>query len=165
MDSAAFLTALEDGLRPQVEAAGGRLEVATDPDHVLEILAGEAPKSWRVILNWAGDEAVDETTSPGIVYWSLAATIQAARGLAVNPGADAHRVKANGRDPLMTLKSKVSRWIRGFSGDHQDLHCDGFRYVSGAWLVVENLPTRQITLTHRCILALDEPINTPCTFS
>lgn len=165
MDSALFLEALENGLRPKVVAAGGRLEVATDPDHVLEILAGEAPKAWRVILNWAGEEAVDETTSPGIVYWSLASTIQAAKGLSVSPGSDAHRTKGNGRDPLMTLKNHVSRWIRGFSGAHPDLHCDGFRYVSGAWLVVENLPTRQITLTHRCILALDPPIDTPCDFS
>lgn len=164
MDSAAFLRSLEDGLRPQVEAAGGRLDVAGDPEEVIELLAAAAPKGWRVILSFGGDEAVDPDASPGIVRWNLQSTVQAARGLRLQSGASTHRENHAGRDPLLTLAALTSRWVRGFSGSHQDLHKHGFRHVSKQWLVIEGIPTRQLMLTHRCILALDEPIDTPCTF-
>lgn len=164
MDSAFFLRALEDGLRLKVEAAGGKLEMAADPDHVFELLA-VSPKGWRVILSFGGDEAVDADNSPGIVKWTLNSTVQAARGLAVNPNQHFHRQPISGRDPLLTLASNVSAWVRGFSGDHPDLHETGFRHISQNWLVLDEVPTRQLLLAHRCILKLDEAVDTPCNFN
>lgn len=163
MDSADFLAALEDGLRPKVVAAGGKLDVAADPDQVIEML-GNSPKGWRVILNFGGDEAVDPDGSPGIVRWTLNATVQASKGLAVNINEHTHRKPVSGRDPLLTLAEQVSRWIRGFSGDHADLHESGFRYLNKNWLVIDGIPTRQLLLTHRCILKLDEVEDVPCVF-
>lgn len=164
MDSAYFLRALEDGLRPLVLAAGGTLEVATDPDHVFELLA-VSPKGWRVILSYGGDTAVDEAQSPGIVKWTLNTTVQAARGLAISLGSSGHRPTVANRDPLLTLADKVSAWIRGFSGNHPDLHEHGFRQTSRNWLVLgDTLPTRQILLSHFCLLALSPPVPVPCVF-
>jgi hypothetical protein len=164
MDSALFLRSLEDGLRPVVEAAGGKLELASDPDHVFELLA-ISPAGWRVILSYGGDEAIDSDGSPGVVRWTLNSTVQAARGLAVKPSAHFHRQPVSGRDPLLTLASNVSAWVRGFSGSHPDLHPTGFRHLSQNWLVLDELPTRQILLTHRCILSLDDAVDVPCSFT
>lgn len=163
MDSAAFLRSLEDGLRLKVQPAGGKLDMASDPDEVFELLA-VSPAGWRVILSFGGDEAVDPDGSPGIVRWTLQATIQAARGLAIKPNSHFHRQPVSGRDPLLTLADNLSAWIRGFSGSHPDLHESGFRYLSKNWLVVEEIPTRQLLISHRCILALDAPVDVPCTF-
>lgn len=164
MESALLLRAIETALAPVVQARGGALTVAADPDHVLEILAGAAPNGWRCILNWAGDEATDPDTEQGVARFNLAATVQAARGLKIHPGADAYLRSATGRDPLLTLAGLMGRHLRGLSGSHPDLHPSGFRFISSAWLEVEGVPTRQITLTHRCILALEPPIDTPCEF-
>lgn len=163
MDSATFLTSLETGLRPAVLALKGALDVASDPDHVLDLLA-TSPAGFRVILSFGGDEAVDPDNSPGIVRWTLQTTVQVARGFALDPGAVAHKLNAAGREPLLALAATMSRHIRGFSGAHPDLHESGFRHVSKNWLVVEGISTRQLMLTHRCILKLDEPLDTPCTF-
>jgi hypothetical protein len=76
-----------------------------------------------------------------------------------------HRAPLSGRDPLLTLASNVSCWIRGFSGSHPDLLPEGFRHVSQNWLVIEDVPTRQLLLTFRCILALEKYIDTPCEFT
>ncbi len=162
MDSATFLRCLEDGLSPHVEAAGGKLEMASAPDAVIELLA-VAPTGWRVILTFGGDEAIDPENSPGIVRWTLQTTVQAARGLDIKSGSHGHRSPVSGREPLLALAAQASRWIRGFSGEHPDLY-GGFRHVSKNWLVVEGIPTRQLLLSHRVILALDPAEDTPCNF-
>lgn len=164
MDSAVFLTVIEAALTPLVTEGGGVITVASDPDHVLEILAGSAPNGWRLILNWAGEDGVDPINAQGIADMSLAATIQCARGLKLDSGAWAYKPNAAGRDPLLTLSKRVSQWIRGLSGTHPDLSDMGFRFHSSAWLSIENLPTRQITTTHKITMALDKPIDTPCIF-
>jgi hypothetical protein len=164
MDSATFLRCLEAALRIQVQAAGGELHVASDPDHVLEILSASSPLKFHVVMNWAGDEALDPVNSPGIRYFKLATTVQAARGLAIS-GGDAHRVTAAGREPLLALAGRVDQWVRGFSGDHPDLHKDGFRKLSSDWLAFEDHPIRQIVHTHRCIVRDDRPLDTPCNFT
>ena len=163
MDSALLLRAIEDGLRPLVQAAGGTLEVASDPDIVFELLA-VSPRGWRVILSWGGDDAVNELESPGIVRWTLNTTVQATRGLAISLGSAAHRTPVSGRDPLLTLSDYVSRWLRGLSGDHPHLDKRGFRQTSRNWLVLDGQPNRQILLVHRCYLALEPPIAVPCVF-
>lgn len=162
MDSATFLRSLEDGLRPTVVAAGGTLEVASDPDHVVDLLA-VSPAGWRIILSFAGDEAVDPDAAPGVVRWTLNTTVQATRGLAIKLHAHGHRPPVSGREPLLALAAQASAWVRGFSGNHPDLHESGFRHLSQNWLVIENIPTRQINLSHRCILTLDPPEDVPCT--
>lgn len=164
MDSATFLRCLEDALRTQVQAAGGELHVASDPDHVLEILSAASPLKFHVIMNWAGDEAVDAVNAPGFRYFKLSTTVQAARGLAINHG-DVHRVTAAGREPLLAIAGLVDQWVRGFSGDHPDLYKGGFRKISSDWLAFEDQPIRQIVHTHRCIVRDGRPINIPCNFT
>lgn len=156
-----FLRSLEHGLRSKVVAAGGTLEVAADPDAVIDLLT-VSPAGWRVILSFGGDEAIDPDKSPGVVNWTLNTVVQAARGLAIN--LPTHRTPVSGREPLLALSSQASAWVRGFSGSHPDLQRGGFRHISQNWLVVDGTPTRQLLLVHRCVLALDPPVDVPCQF-
>lgn len=161
MDTAHLLTAIEKGIAAKALPLHGRVEVAQDPDHAIDLLAN-SPAGWRIILSYGGDTAVDPDTAPGVVAWDLQTIVQAAKGLAIN--LPTHKPTVSGRDPLITLAATVSRWIRGLSGEHVDLHPNGFRHISTAWLPLDGIPTRQLLLTHRCRLALDNVIDTPITF-
>ena len=164
MDSANLLRIIECGLAPVAKAHGGKVEVAADPDHVLEMLAASAPNTWRIILSFGGDEAVEPDDSPGITKWNLQTTVQAARGLTIPSAASTYKESASGRDPLLYLAALTSQWIRGFSGTTDDIDNRGFRHIASQWLVIDTLPTRQLMLTHSVRLKLDPPIDVPLTF-
>ncbi len=160
MDAALLLRILEATYRPLVEAHGGELHVASDPDHALEILAAAAPRGWRAVLAWAGDTAPDPDSAPGIVDLDLASTVQAARGLPAARGASAIHPRRGGPEALPALAAWLDARLRGFRppGD-TDSRTDidwrrGLRHVSSAWLELDGLPTRQITTTHRITIAL-----------
>jgi hypothetical protein len=164
MDSAQFLTAIADALRPLVEAKRGTLTIADDPDHVIDLLAGAAPAGWRLILSYAGDDAMDDNLSPGIVRWNINATVQAGTGLSRESQAATHAPNAAGRDPLLALADKVSQWIRGLTGNSDSLGREGFRHISRSWLAVEGLPTRQLNMVFRVPYALPKPVSVPVSF-
>lgn len=164
MDAATLLRAVEDALTAPVQALGGVVAVASDPDHVVELL-GTSPANFRVIFSDGGDEAVDADNSPGIVRQTLNTTVQAAQGLTLKPGSMAYKETVAGRLPLLALSSEISRLIRGLHMVHEDIHKHGFRHQSSQWLVIEDIPTRQRLMNHRVIMALDKPITTEASFS
>lgn len=158
MNAETILQVLETALRPVVELGGGRLEMASDPDHVLEILCGSAPKRWRVILNYAGEEPVDPDNASGIRILTVACTVQASRGFQIQPGRHVFRETPAGRDSLLHLSDDIDRLFRGFSGTApNDLDCRGFKFAGRQWLSIENIPTRQLTTNFRIKFGNDLP--------
>lgn len=164
MDAATFLAAVETALRPLVVAAGGQLDVADDPDHVIDLLQAAAPRGWRVIISYGGDQARNVDTAPGIVTMSINTTIQAARGLSIDINSAAHRTNSAGREPLLALASLVSRWVRGLSGSHPDIAKDAMGFQNQQWLLIDGIPTRQLNQVHTIDIALDEPIPVQVAF-
>lgn len=148
MNAALLLRVIEDGLRPVVVAGGGVLDVASDPAHVIEILCGEGPKGWRLVLGYAGERAVEPDDATGIREVELTTTVQAARGLAVKSGANAHRDTASGRDSLLKISDQVDRWMRGFTGTTYGDIEEAFRFISRQWIEIEGSPLRQVMNTH-----------------
>jgi hypothetical protein len=164
MDSAEFLTALANALRPLVEHKRGTLTIADDPDHVIDLLAGAAPAGWRLILSYAGDDAMDDNLSPGIVRWNMNATVQAGTGLSRDSQSATHTPNAAGRKPLLALADQVSQWVRGLTGDSSSLGREGFSHRSRSWLAVEGIPTRQLNIVFRVPYALPKPVSVPVSF-
>jgi len=148
MNAGLLLRVIEDGLAPVVKAADGALHVASDPDHVLELLEAQGPRSWRMILGFAGERAVDPDDARGIRELELSVTIQAARGLAVKAGEDVHRPQHSGREALLDLVNQADLWMRGFNGTTYGDIEDEFQFVSRQWLAIEGRPTRQILTTY-----------------
>jgi len=148
MNAALLLRVIEDGLRPVVQAAGGCLDVASDPDHVLELLTAAQPSGWRVVIAYAGESSVGGVDARGIRELEITATVQAARGLSVRRGDDAHRPTRANRDSLLDLSNQVDLWIRGFGGTTYGDIDSQFIFVSRQWLEIEGYPLRQIMTTH-----------------
>lgn len=163
MDAAVFIASIETALRPFVEGKGGRLSVAADPDHVFEILAN-SPQGWRLILSYAGDDSIDPDTAPGMLDIQINATVQVSNDFSVHHGSNAHLPAPGGRESLITLATLVSQWMRGLTGEHPDIQDKGIRQLSGQWLAIEGLPTRQINRTFAIRLATDKPISVPVVF-
>lgn len=158
MNAETVLQTLEAGLRPVIEAAGGRLEMASDPSHVIEILGGSDPRGWRAILGYAGEAAYEDELAPGIRDLSISLTVQAARGYHIRPGRHLFRPTPAGRDSLIHLSDDLDRIFRGFTGEvHGDVDCHGFRFTSRNWLEAEGLPTRQLTTLYNLRIGNDLP--------
>jgi hypothetical protein len=155
VNAALLLRVIEDGLRPAVVAAGGVLDVASDPGHVVELLTGAAPNGWRCVLGYAGERALDLDDARGIRELELTTTVQAARGLAVKSGANAHRVTRANRDSLLDLSNQVDLWMRGFTGTTYGDIEEEFRFVSRQWIEIEGHPLRQVMTTHAIRVAND----------
>ncbi len=158
MNAQTVMQVLEDGLSPVVSAHGGELCMASDPDDIIELLASSQPKGWRLIIGWAGESAVDVDDAPGIEDLRLTATVQAARGMGIDKGSSTFRETASGRASLHALAHQVDLWFRGFTGTTKgDVDHRGFRKVSSDWLVIDDIPTRQITTTYRLRIGTDKP--------
>jgi hypothetical protein len=161
MSPSELLTALDATLRPVVISAGGQLDIASDPDHAIEILTSAAPRGWRLILSYAGDTAPQPDTARGILECEIAVIIQAPRGLAIRTGSTAHLPGPGDTDPILKLRDTVSAWLRSLvPPENADLQTrtdidwrGGLRHISTAWLDIENLPTRQLVLTRRITIA------------
>lgn len=157
MTPALLLRVIEDALTPAVTAAGGRLHVASDPDHVVELLTAGTPTGWRAILAYAGETAAKDIDAPGIRELQLTLTIQAARGLTLKPGAATHRPTAAGRDSLLDLASQGDRWFAGFTGTTYGDVDSRFHFVSRQWLEIEGHALRQLLTTYSIRIAADRP--------
>lgn len=164
MDAATFISAIHTALAPYVRAAGGRLDIAADPDEVIDMLQAAQPRGWRVVISYAGEQARNPDTAPGILTLSLNTTVQAARGLAIGRDMPAYRRNQAGRDPLLAIASQVSAWIRGLAGEHPDIAGDAFALQSQQWLVIDGLPTRQVNQVHTIDIAQDNPVPVPVAF-
>lgn len=155
MNAATLLQVLENGMTSAVTSKGGTLDVASDPDHVVEILSGSDPSGWRLVLGYAGESAVDPDDAPGIRDIEITFTVQAARGLKVKGGGEVHRPTGAGRLALLQLSDQVDRWVRGFQGTTYGDVSDSFKFVNRAWLAIEGKPNRQVIATYRLRIGND----------
>lgn len=107
MTPADLLLKLEGDLKTWVARRKGYLSLAGDPGDVLEALT-DAPRTFRVVLGWAGDD--DQTGQPeaGIVDQQIEVWLIKARGLKLKPGD--HLVR--GETPLLDLLSDLRATIR-----------------------------------------------------
>lgn len=138
----AFLRAVEDTLRPLVTGLGGVLDVATDPEHAIELLQ-TAPPKWRCILGWPGwgDHAM---AAQGMGSHRLYLIVQCAAGMTRRPADVLHRGRPSLPAPMMGLLEQASAWMRAMrwpDGSGVDPH--GFAQAGSAWLEVEGLETKQ----------------------
>lgn len=159
MTPALILTSLEDALKPLVAAEKGILDVSETPNDTLALLC-KSPNKWRCILQWAGHDG-DEDTHGTSKTGSVAVIIQAAKGLQLDRGADAHRSRGDDARPILELVSLVNNWIRGilFTDEEGELLTDVQTYKgkshrqvfvegSGDWLEIEGVEIRQYRTTH-----------------
>lgn len=150
MTSAAFLRLIATALRPAVEGTSenpiqnrGKLDVSADPYHAYQLLS-TAPKSWRVILGWEGTKAVEGTHN--LVHEvTLAAYLQQAAGLAIDPGKHAYQSHPSGT-PLLDKTETFAQVLTGLYFEdaenpgcqHPDIASYGtncsIRLVSQDWL-------------------------------
>ena len=137
------LRAVEDALAPLIKSRGGSLDVASDPDHAVQLLA-LAPARWRVVLGWPGFGG-HPSAREGMGAHRIYIIVQASKGLARNPGDLVHRGRPTmPAGPLGNLIDQVSRWVRalhfpdGSAVDHA-----GFAQEGSAWLEIEGLETKQ----------------------
>ncbi|MBB5351105.1 hypothetical protein HNR46_001339 [Haloferula luteola] len=150
MTPATVLRVLDEGLRPAVEAIGGDLHIATDPEDVIEIICAAAPRGWRLILAYGGEQAVDVDQAPGIHDLTITTTVQAATSFQLRSGQHTFRPTPAGRSALLDLAHQVDLWFTGFTGTVAgDILCNGFRRTSRDWLAIENQPTRQLLASYR----------------
>jgi len=147
-----FLRSVEDALRPLILNAGGVLDVATDPDHAIEILSN-SPGKWRAILGWPGYGGHPDAIL-GMGGHQLYLIIQVAKGLPVRAGDVLHR-RGPQSVPLMALVDQASRWIRSMRFlQGAGLDPKGFAQTGSAWLEIEGLETKQHQLDFSIAAAL-----------
>lgn len=133
-------------LRTLLTPLGGVLEVASDPDHLLEMLE-TSPQQFRVILLWGGYDS-DENANLGMSKDRMEVVIQCAKGLHISPGHAQMVARPGDRPPMIELVEKVREWILAMrypvdSGTDPD----GYTLVNSAWLSIEGLSTLQHQLT------------------
>lgn len=158
MSPEVLLQVLETGLTPAVKAAGGELHIATDPDHIVQLLSATAPRTFRAILAYAGETAEQSDEAPGIRDCRFNLITQAARGLQIRPGRRSFRPTPSGRDSLLHISDDLDRIMRGFAGTApSDLDCRGFRFLSRDWLDIEGQATRQLLAIYAIRLGSDKP--------
>lgn len=137
----AMLLAMHTALSPLAAAIGGKVDVAADPDHALELLA-LAPAGWRLVLGWPGYGSHPEART-GMGKSRIYAVVQRATGMAAGSGADL--VQPRGDLPSMfALIERVKKWILAMRFP-VELNTDpfGFALAGGAWLQLDNKTTRQ----------------------
>ena len=119
-----ILQALEDHLRPLVEGQGGLVDIAETADDALQMLAGNAPLKWRVILTATGDTLADDPNArSGYVAGGFSAIVQAPLGMAAKPGKSLHRTTSGGGSFLARLNF-IIRKLRAVAFDDDEIDCE-----------------------------------------
>lgn len=130
-----LLIALEDALRPLVEAASGKIQVAKSLEHARQMLS-EAPVRWSLILHLEGYTGHPQS-SHGMTYFRIATVIQQRAGLALDRGAAIHRSSAADVAFLERVE-QVSGWMRSFKiPDGNGAAPEGFTLEEGDWVETE----------------------------
>jgi hypothetical protein len=130
-----ILQSLEDWLRPLVEGQGGIVDVAETADDALQMLSGNAPTKWRVILTATGDTLADDpTAASGYVVGGLSAIVQAPLGLSAKPGKTLHRT-TSGNASFLARLNFVIRKLRAVAFDDDEIDCErNLMFRDWAWL-------------------------------
>lgn len=150
--------ALTAVLRPLIVDLGGVLDVASDPNHLLELLQ-VSPQRFRVILLWGG-YATNDNAALGVGTDRLEVVIQCAKGLHFSPAQAQMIARPGGTPPLLELIEQVRQWICA-ARYPVDAGTDpnGYSLSDSAWLIVEGIDTLQHQLTFTLNRALTYETN------
>lgn len=167
MEADLLLQAIEDHLRPKVEAAGGVLDVADNPWDVCGLLE-VSPAKWRVILSWDDEAMIEDQCRGGWVTGVLSVFVQIHRGMEASPGLAIHRDTPAGRTSVTRRVAQVRRWIRGIQFEAEDIAKDDYSHLifTGAqWIDGEKKegkpPWRCRRMDFNIVYALDDPSTDP----
>lgn len=163
MEADLIIQVLETYLAPKVAAAGGKLEVCGTPADTLEAL-NVAPGSFRVILQWGGEDAADKDGASATM--DLKVVVQAAKGFKLSKGEDVFKSRSGGRDNFIRICAAMRGWIRQIqfvdpddsAKPHPYIDCRGFLPQSTKWLaggLDELAPVREAVLTFAITIAID----------
>lgn len=162
MNAVTLLQHVEDYLAPLVEEEDkGIFSIAADPEEALEMLAGNAPTRWRLVLIFAGYDPIqqdDGDDSFADAVLKLYAQLPASFGS--RPTGELHRTQPGGTPPMLERIEKVSFWLRALRLDVRGLDCRQFRFQGSEW-EAETKSGKALTRTHRLdfrvTVALDVP--------
>ncbi len=150
-----LLKAVYDDLKPWITERKGAISLAGDPNEVIDALM-DGPKSFRVVLNWAGDK--DQTGQPfvGIVDHSLEVYLIKSKGLRLNPG---ELLIAGPVDNppflrlLSDLRSRLRSWTYPVDDTNQYLLYKGTDQLDPVHLA--QLPTTGFKMTFELTAAIE----------
>lgn len=155
-----ILQAIEDYLTPLVEAQEGVVDVAETADDAVQMLAGNAPKKWRLILTATGDTPADDPSGrAGYVVGGFSAIVQAPLGMAAKPGKSLHRTHG-GKASFLARLNFVIRKLRGVAFDDDEIDCErGLIFDGWRWLRdgEENRMWRAAEAQFQLYYVLDDP--------
>jgi hypothetical protein len=134
MTITALLISLENYLRPLVAAQGGVVSVVETIDDVLEMLEGDAPTGWRVILSADGEKASEDFNRAGNVVAEITAYLQVNKNaFEVQPRKSLHREASDGTPSFLTRLHWLVRKLRAVSWDHDEIDQEGLNYRGWEW--------------------------------
>ncbi len=164
MEADLLLQAIEGHLRPKVEAAGGTLAVADNPWDVSGLLK-ISPATWRCILSWDDEQAIEDQCRGGWVLGTLSVFVQTHRGLEAQPGLTIHKESPAGRTSVTRRVAQVRRWLRAIQFEAPDIAKDDFSHLifkNAAWIEGEGEKAwRCRRLDFELAFALDDPSTDP----
>ncbi len=105
-----MLISLRDGLESWATANKGKIQIASDPFHALDLLL-QSPIGFRVVVWWDGDEPSTDIHQAGIVVNRLKVSIGYGRGLAKDPSTGLTTGRA-GQKALYALISELRSKVR-----------------------------------------------------
>lgn len=112
-----MLISLRDGLEAWATANKGKVQIAGDPFHALDLLL-QSPIGFRVVVWWDGDEPATDIHQAGIVSNRLKVSISYGRGLAKDPSASLVSGRAS-QKPLYELISDLRSKVRAIEFSNQ----------------------------------------------
>lgn len=138
MQIATILAALEDYLRPIVEADAGVLSVSETETDALEMLAGNAPDKWRVVLSCDGETAPEEFGRAGHVLGRVLVYLQQPKGLENPQRKSLHRARTGKQTPFLARLHWLIRKLRAVQFDHDEIDAQqALNYRGWEWIKVD----------------------------
>ncbi len=129
-----ILCDIEKTLAPLIQAEGGVLDVATDLEHALEMLAS-APKRFRVVLVWDGYGSHPQNRE-GMAATRFTTFIHANIGLSHNAGSKIYRESVEGDKPFTARLEQLSEWVRALRWpDGADIDHAGMVLEDSDWVL------------------------------
>lgn len=150
-----LLNTLRQHLAPWVAEHKGRLSLAKDPYHVIEILS-EAPAGFRVILHWTGDEQLGDLPQQPLCTHQVDVILSFNLGLTAEPSAALVEAR-NNRPPLYGLLNDLRRRVLGCNYA-PDISAEYLMYRGTEPVVMpEGLPLAAYRIQFSLDAALPEP--------
>ncbi len=160
MNATRLLQYLDYYLKPLVEGDGGVFSIAADPQEALEMLAGNAPKRWRLALVFDGYNQPNEPDDDAEVFADalLKLFIQLPASAANAPKSELHQTQGDGTPPMLDRIEAVRLWVSRLRLNVPGVDCRQFRFYGSGW-EAETKSGKALNRTHfldfRINLALD----------